>query len=144
MSQPRDPEIEETEEEAPPRLPRGRIFGRWVMADLIRIAMYGSLLVAIIALRKPCADGTAALFESFATPPAPEAGAIEPEPTLRYERLTPEQIRERFEKETGKGSDAGAGAGAGAGTGAGAGAGAGTGAGAGADAGADAGAGAGG
>jgi hypothetical protein len=74
-----------------PRLPRGpwlRLGG----GQLYRIGSVALLLVAVVALRRPCADGVASFIGSF--DPPPDAGPAEPE--IHYERLTEEEIRKRF------------------------------------------------
>jgi hypothetical protein len=84
------------------RLPRGRWFGgkgpRSI--EILRIGMVATLLVVIVVLGRPCADGMARFVESFA--PAPDAGPAKP--ALQVERLTPEEIERRFPS----GADAGA------------------------------------
>jgi hypothetical protein len=52
-----------------PRLPRGRGFALSTPA-LIRIAMFATLLVAVIVMRRPCADNVAGFVNSFDTPDA--------------------------------------------------------------------------
>ena len=74
-----------------PRLPRGRWF-RISRADLFRIGMFTTLLIAVIALRRPCADGVASFVGSY----EPDAAPSPRPPTLRYEHLSEEQIRQRF------------------------------------------------
>jgi hypothetical protein len=82
----------EEEQEAVPRLPRGRLLPRMAMIDLIRIGMIASLLVVVIMLRKPCADGMANLIDMFSDPDAGPPPAHE----LELRRLTDEEIREAF------------------------------------------------
>lgn len=74
--------------DAPPRLPRGKGLSLR-SADLVRIAMFATLLVLVIVLGRPCAEGTATFVQSFSPPP-------DAAPQIEYERLTPEQIRRRF------------------------------------------------
>jgi hypothetical protein len=75
------------------RVPRGRWFGKAPRTiELLRIGMVGTLLVVIVVLGRPCAEGMSRFVESFAPPP--DAGP--PVPSLQYERLTEEQIRTRF------------------------------------------------
>lgn len=90
------------EQEAAEKLPRGRWFGgkgpRSV--EIIRIGMVATLLVVIVVLGRPCAEGMSRFVESFAPPP--DAGPAKP--ALQVERLTPEEIERRFPS----GLDAGA------------------------------------
>ena len=82
--------------EAPEKLPRGRWFGgkgpRSI--EILRIGMVATLLVVIVVLGRPCADGMARFVESFAPPP--DAGPAPKQPSLQVERLTPEEIERRF------------------------------------------------
>lgn len=80
---------EKDEQEPIPKLPRGRFFSKLTLLDLFRIGLFAILLVAVLMMRKPCADGVANLFDMLAGPP--DAG-----PELRYERLTDEELRERL------------------------------------------------
>jgi hypothetical protein len=80
------------DQEPIPRLPRGRILPRMALIDLIRIGMIASLLVVVIVLRKPCADGMANLIDMFSDPDAGPPAAHE----LELRRLTDEEIREAF------------------------------------------------
>jgi hypothetical protein len=73
-----------------PKLPRGRWFGSLRTIELIRIGMVATVLVVVIVLGRPCADGIARFVESYAPPP--DAGP----PAVQYERLTEEEIRKRF------------------------------------------------
>jgi hypothetical protein len=78
-----------------PRLPRGRGL-RMRSGDVVRIGLFGTLLVMILALGHPCASGVAGFVDSFSPPPdaaPPAAGG------MQLERLTDEQIRERFPAE---------------------------------------------
>lgn len=75
-----------------PRLPRGRWFGNLRSIEIIRIGMVATVLVVVIVLGRPCADGVARFVESYAPPP--DAGA--PAPAMKYERLTEEEIKKRF------------------------------------------------
>lgn len=86
-------------DEPVPRLPRGKWFGGNVRTiELLRIGMVGTLLVVIIVLGRPCADGMASFVEGFGAPP--DAGP--PPRQMKVERLTEEEIKRRF-----PGSDAG-------------------------------------
>ncbi|HLU67782.1 MAG TPA: hypothetical protein VKZ63_15970 [Kofleriaceae bacterium] len=77
-----------------PRLPRGRWFGGIRSIELIRIGFVATALVILIVLGRPCADGMARFVESFAPPP--DAGPEAPARSLHLERLTEEEIRQRF------------------------------------------------
>jgi len=50
-----------------PRLPRAK-FLSFRGADLFRIGLFATLLVALVALRKPCADGVARMVAAFDVP----------------------------------------------------------------------------
>jgi hypothetical protein len=80
-----------------PRLPRGPLL-RLSAPALFRIGMIAIVLVAVIALRRPCADGVASFVTTM---DAPDAG---PPPAMQLERLTEEDIKRRF---PGPGADAG-------------------------------------
>jgi hypothetical protein len=64
------------DDEPIPRLPRG---GGWRFSrgELVRIAMFAALLVAVLVLRKPCAENVGGFIQSFSPPidagPAPAA-----------------------------------------------------------------------
>lgn len=74
-------------------MPRGKWFGKAPRTvEIMRIGMVGTLLVVILVLGRPCAEGMSRFVESFA--PAPDAAPAAP--ALQYERLTEEQIRKRF------------------------------------------------
>jgi hypothetical protein len=75
-----------------PKLPRGKWFGNVRAIEIIRIGMVATVLVVVIVLGRPCADGVARFVESYAPPP--DAGP--PAPTMKYERLTEEEIKKRF------------------------------------------------
>jgi hypothetical protein len=75
-----------------PKLPRGK--GLTLRgSDLVRIGMFATLLVCILALGQPCADGVSGFVESFAPPDATPAGAPA---EMQLERLSDEEIRRRF------------------------------------------------
>ncbi|HUS66611.1 MAG TPA: hypothetical protein VMZ28_18870 [Kofleriaceae bacterium] len=92
----------EREEAAAEKLPRGRWFGGKGPRsnEILRIGMVATLLVVIVVMGRPCAEGMSRFVESFAPPP--DAGP--PQPSLQVERLTPEEIERRFPS----GNDAGA------------------------------------
>jgi hypothetical protein len=75
-----------------PKLPRGKWFGNVRSIEIIRIGMVATVLVVVIVLGRPCADGIARFVESYAPPP--DAGATAP--SMQYERLTEEEIKKRF------------------------------------------------
>ncbi len=81
-----------------PRLPRGPLL-RLSASAVFRIAMIGIVLAAVIALRKPCADGLASFVTTI---DAPDGGP--PPKAMQLERLTEEDIKRRF---PGPGVDAG-------------------------------------
>ena len=78
--------------DATPRLPRGKWFGHLRAIEIIRIGMVATVLVVVIVLGRPCADGIARFVDSYARPI--DAGPAAP--TMHYERLTEEQIKKRF------------------------------------------------
>ena len=78
--------------EETPKLPRGKWFGNVRAIEIIRIGMVATVLVVVIVLGRPCADGVARFVESYAPPP--DAGAAQP--AMKYERLTEEEIKKRF------------------------------------------------
>jgi hypothetical protein len=80
-------------DEPVPRLSRGRGL-RLRTADVVRIGMFATLLVFLIVMGRPCADGVAGFVESFS--PADAAPAAPAAPPIQLERLTEEQIRQRF------------------------------------------------
>jgi hypothetical protein len=55
-----------------PRQPRRRIFAR---GSLFRIAMFATLLVGVLSLRKPCSQGIGTFVESFEIDAGPNAPA---------------------------------------------------------------------
>ena len=79
------------DEEPIPRLSRGRGL-RMRTSDIVRIGLFGTLLVFVVVMGRPCADGMAGFVESFA--PAPDAAPAAP--PLQLERLTEDEIRRRF------------------------------------------------
>lgn len=91
---------------APPetKLPRGKWFGKAPRSiEILRIGMVATLLVVVVVLGRPCAEGMAQFVESYAPPP--DAGPAAKRPALQIERLTPEEIERRFPS---GGADAGA------------------------------------
>lgn len=73
-----------------PRLPH-KLGWRWAFADIVRIVFLGALLVMVIVARKPCSDSVANFVDSFSEPDAAPAAR-----EMKLERLTEEQIKERF------------------------------------------------
>lgn len=73
-----------------PKLPRGKWFGTIRTVEIIRIGMVATVLVVVVMLGRPCADGISRFVESYAPPP--DAGP----PAMKYERLTEEEIKKRF------------------------------------------------
>jgi len=84
-----------------PKLPH-KLGWRWALADIVRIVFLGALLVMVIVARKPCSDSVANFVDSFSEPDAAPAAR-----QMKLERLTEEQIQERFGA---NGLDAGPGA----------------------------------
>ncbi len=94
------------EEEPVPRLPRGKGWGLST-GELIRIGMIASLLVAVIALRRPCADNVGQFIQSF-EPPIDAGVAPAPQnlPPLQADEVyvhcgpevTPEECARRIER----------------------------------------------
>jgi hypothetical protein len=76
-----------------PRLPRGPLL-RASGPQLFRIGMVAVLLIAVIGLRTQCGDAVAGFISSF--DPPPDAGPAEGAGGMRLERLTEEQIKQRF------------------------------------------------
>jgi hypothetical protein len=78
-----------------PRLPRGKGL-RMRSSDVVRVGLFATLLVMIIALGRPCASGVAGFVDGF----SPPADAGPPAASgMQLERLTDEQIRARFPAE---------------------------------------------
>lgn len=79
-----------------PRLGRGRSGFKLPFREIIKILMMMTAIFALIALRGPCAQGVANLFDVFA-PPVGDGGAAPPSHDLE---LTPEQV-ERMLRDAG-------------------------------------------
>lgn len=77
-----------------PPLPRGRFFRQLAFMDIMRIAMFAALLVAIIAVRKPCADSAAHFVGSFEEPA--DAGPEAVDPLEGYELVPAEELLRRL------------------------------------------------
>jgi len=67
-------------------------------ADVFRICIYATLLVAIVLIREPCAEGVGASFNALvgAEPSAADAEAPLADDGVEYIRLTEEEIQKRF------------------------------------------------
>jgi hypothetical protein len=79
------------DDEPVPKLPRGRGI-KLSFPEIMRILMISAMLVAVIVLRKPCADNTGRFIESF-EPPV-DAGYIR----LSGE-MTEEELRKKLDLE---------------------------------------------
>jgi hypothetical protein len=96
------PENQRTEDPADqepvPRLPRGSGF-KLSTAELIRIAMFVALLLAVIVLRKPCSDGVAGFVDSFSPPDAGVAPQVlPPGEVIDLRNQSPEELRREIER----------------------------------------------
>jgi len=84
---------EERSDEELIHLPRASFFSRVSGTDLFRIGMFATLLVAIIVMRKPCADNVGKFFGNFdegdAGPPAAETSGADAARGLEGYRLIP-------------------------------------------------------
>lgn len=78
-----------------PQQTRRRSWWRFITADLFRIAFLVTMLVALIALRKPCSEGVAQFFETF-DPPPDAAPAAAPSNVQRIDELSEEDIKQMF------------------------------------------------
>jgi hypothetical protein len=74
-----------------PRLPRGPLV-KLSGPALMRIGMIAIVLLAVIGLRRPCADGVAGFISGFDAPDAGPRAA----PPMQLERLTEDEIKRRF------------------------------------------------
>jgi len=90
----------EVDDQPVPRLPRGR---GWKLStgDLMRIAMFATLLVAVLVLRKPCAENVGNFVQSFSPPtdaaPPPRTGPeIGPLPPGTYVHVTGQETEEEL------------------------------------------------
>jgi hypothetical protein len=66
-------------EEPVPRLPRPKGWG-FSGGELVRIAMFATLLVAVLVLRKPCASNVGNFIQSFEAPVDAGAATLPPAP----------------------------------------------------------------
>lgn len=102
-----------------PRGKPGRALLRVRGVDLMRIAMFATLLVMILVMRQPCADGVARFIGSFDQVDAgpSQAEGVRSDPRIgEFRRLTDEEIRAIFNGDAGsllddETGDAGAGSG---------------------------------
>ncbi|HWN69513.1 MAG TPA: hypothetical protein VNM90_17850 [Haliangium sp.] len=108
------------DDEAVPRLPRG-----WGMKlslpEIMRILMIAAMLIAVLVLRRPCAENTGRFVESFEPPvdagPARTPGQLPPGRYIPLSgEMTEQELREKLELLTdidaGPGPDPGAAQGA--------------------------------
>lgn len=110
---------EDLEEIILPRGKPGRALLRVRGVDLMRIAMFATLLVMILVMRQPCADGVARFIGSFDQVDAgpSQAEGVRSDPRIgEFRRLTDEEIRAIFNGDAGsllddETGDAGAGSG---------------------------------
>lgn len=83
-----------SDDEPVPRVGRGPLFGRMQTATLFKIAGLGVILVAVVVLRRPCADSVSGFVNSF--DPPPDAAPTPATRDMEVIRLTPEEIERRF------------------------------------------------
>lgn len=99
-----DDEVDD-DDRSVPRLPRGRginFFG----GDFVRIAMFLTLLIAVLMLREPCSQGVARFMDSFEV----DAGAPSSLPRLPEGRLihiTGDETDEELRRKLGRFEDGG-------------------------------------
>ena len=67
MSNPPESKPPAGDDEPVPKLPRGRGI-KLSFPEIMRILMISAMLVAIVVLRKPCAENTGRFIESFESP----------------------------------------------------------------------------
>ena len=72
------------------------------MPEILRIAMFLALLVAVVTLSQPCADSAGRFVESFEPPAETEPAKVEPTrdelPPGKYIRLTGEMSEEEIRR----------------------------------------------
>lgn len=78
-----------------PKLPRGRSI-RLSGREIIRILMFGTMLVALVVLQKPCADGVAHFVGAFAPPPDAGPPPLPKGTRMDLRRLSDDEIRHYF------------------------------------------------
>jgi hypothetical protein len=94
---PADP-ADPADQEPVPRLPRASGF-KLSMPEIIRIAMFAALLVAVIVLRKPCSDGMAGFVDSFSPPDAGVAPEVVPSGDfIDLRNQSDEELRREIER----------------------------------------------
>lgn len=106
------PEASAGADEPVPRLPRGRGLSLSV-PEILRIAMFLALLIAVVTLRQPCADSAGRFVESFEPPDETAPAQVEPAqvelPPGKYIRLTgemsEEEIRQKIESLAAEGAE---------------------------------------
>lgn len=83
-----------------PKVPRG-IGWRWAFSDVIRIVFLAGLLAAVLIARNPCSSSVATFVDTFDEIDGPgdhDTGPAADDPRgMKLERLTEEQIRQRFQ-----------------------------------------------
>ena len=102
------------DDEPVPRLPRGRGI-KLSFAEIMRILMILAMLIAVVALRQPCAENTGRFIQSFEPPadagPARTPGQLPPGRYIPLNgEMTEQELREKLEllTEIDAGSSAGA------------------------------------
>ncbi len=88
MSEP-DKQADSGPDSGSEKIGRGPIFGRMEFAEILKIGVILSVLIAVLMLRKPCGDSVATFINSFEAPDAAP-------PKMEVIRLTPEEIEKRF------------------------------------------------
>ena len=101
-----DPLEEREKNEEIRKLPRGPLFRGFNALELVRIGMFASLLVAVIALREPCADGAATFVGAFEET-GPDAAAP-PDPLAGYELVPAQELLDRLARDGGTAESAAA------------------------------------
>jgi hypothetical protein len=86
------------------RLPRGRGL-RLSFPEVLRIAMVAAMLVAVIALQRPCSDAVGRFVAGFDPPPATslDAAPVAVPPGYVHLRtdMTPEEVRQAVDQARG-------------------------------------------
>lgn len=96
-----------------PRVPRPKGWG-FPRGQVIRIAMFASLLVGVIMLRKPCSDGVGSFVDSFEAPidAAPASSSPRGGEKVDYVRINadddPDTVKRKIDRIRGVTGDAGA------------------------------------
>jgi hypothetical protein len=89
------------DDEPVPRLPRGRGI-KLSFAEIMRILMILAMLLAVLALRRPCAENTGRFIQSFEPPvdagPARTPGQLPPGRYIPLNgEMTEQELREKLE-----------------------------------------------